>query len=74
MWFVELKRRPNRLAPEQIVWGEALTAAGADYRVVWVPEGKEAFIRELQDARPVTRRPRTTVIISDPLLYDLEAE
>ena len=54
VWFVEIKRKPNKLAPEQLVWGTALAGAGADYRVVWVPEELDDFCQTLVDKRPVT--------------------
>jgi hypothetical protein len=47
--FVELKRRPNKVEPEQQRWHNVLTDAGADVRVVWVPEGQQAFIDELRE-------------------------
>lgn len=45
--FAELKRYPNRLEPSQGMWGKALLAAGARWRLVWVPEEQQAFIDEL---------------------------
>jgi hypothetical protein len=51
LWFVELKRAPNRLEPEQQAWRDALRAAGAPWRLVWVPERMSAFITELAQAR-----------------------
>jgi hypothetical protein len=45
--FVELKRAPNRLDPDQIKWAEALHEAGAIWRIVWVPEQQQDFIDEL---------------------------
>ncbi len=51
LWFVELKRRPNKVEPAQEKWLDALTvfANGIWTRacVVWVPEDMDAFIREL---------------------------
>jgi len=47
--FVELKRSPNALEPEQILWRQALTEAGAIWRLVWVPEQLHEFIHELRD-------------------------
>lgn len=47
--FVELKRSPNRLEPEQVEWRQALTEAGAIWRLVWVPEQLDEFVRELRD-------------------------
>lgn len=49
VWFVELKRRPNGLSPDQKVWREALIAAGADHRIVWVPDEQDAFCQQLVD-------------------------
>ena len=45
--FVELKRKPNRVEPAQQTWLTTLTAAGAEARVVWVPEGLDEFLAEL---------------------------
>lgn len=45
--FVELKRKPNRVEPEQQAWLDTLSHAGADVHVVWVPEGMQAFIDAL---------------------------
>jgi hypothetical protein len=47
--FVELKRGPNKLEPAQAAWGEALIAAGAVWRLVWVPEELDGFCQELAD-------------------------
>lgn len=47
--FVELKRPPNGLEAPQRAWGEALIAAGAVWRLVWVPEQLDAFVQELAD-------------------------
>lgn len=44
---VELKRKPNRLEDDQREWLEALAVAGVETRVVWVPEGMDAFNAEL---------------------------
>lgn len=44
---VELKRRPNKVEPEQQEWLDALAAAGLEARVVWVPEQLDAFTAEL---------------------------
>ena len=45
--FAELKRWPNRLEPAQGMWGKALQAAGARWRMVRVPEEMQSFIAEL---------------------------
>jgi hypothetical protein len=70
LWFVELKRRPNKLAPDQETWRDVLLAAGADYRVVWVPEELDEFCQTLVSKRPVT------VIVTNwppqPPLFDQE--
>ena len=68
VWFVELKRRPNRLSAEQVGWADALNNAGADWRVVWVPDELLDFCQLLADS---TRRPgqpeqRHTLIVHDP--------
>ena len=44
---VELKRKPNRLEPDQQKWIEALAVSGVDARVVWVPEQLDDFVRFL---------------------------
>lgn len=44
---VELKRKPNRVEPAQQAWHDALARAGVDCRVVWVPEGMDAFLADL---------------------------
>lgn len=55
--FVELKRSPNKLEPEQIEWAGVLLDAGAQWRVVWVPEQLDGFLDELtQLARKKQRR------------------
>ena len=41
--IVELKRKPNRVEPEQQRWLDVLTASGFDARVVWVPEELDVF-------------------------------
>ena len=36
-----------------MAWGRALSDAGADWQLVWVPEELDAFVRQLADwARP----------------------
>lgn len=45
--FVELKRKPNRIEPDQQAWHDALAAAGATVHVVWVPEGMPQFLAGL---------------------------
>ena len=47
--FVELKRSPNRLEPDQAAWRDALRAAGVAWRLVWVPEQLGTFCQELVD-------------------------
>lgn len=68
VWFVELKRKPNTLAPEQMAWADALTAAGADWRVVWVPEQLVDFCQLLADTAgaPPLRNVQTTFVFHDP--------
>jgi hypothetical protein len=75
VWFVEIKRKPNKLAPDQLVWRTALEEAGADYRLVWVPEEQDEFCQELVSQR------RVTVIVTrwppaapDPSLFDWDGE
>lgn len=53
LWFVELKRRPNKVEPDQHDWIDALLDAGALVSVVWVPEGLDDFCAQLA-ARPAT--------------------
>lgn len=46
--FVELKRKPNKVEPEQDAWLDALAEIeGVTAMVVWVPEGQDAFIANL---------------------------
>lgn len=56
--IVELKRRPNKPSKDQVAWLAALTAAGADARVVIVPEQQQALIDELHQIAINTRRTR----------------
>jgi hypothetical protein len=44
---VELKRKPNRVEPEQHAWIDALRAAGITTEICWCPEGMDDFIRTL---------------------------
>ena len=44
LWFVELKRKPNRIEPSQKAWLDALAATGAIVHIIWVPEGLDAFL------------------------------
>ena len=71
VWFVELKRRPNTLAPEQVAWGDALKNAGADWRVVWVPDELDEFVQVLANAGRPNRTP-PLAHLGDPLLFDQE--
>jgi len=71
VWFIELKRKPNTLAPPQLAWADALRAAGADYRLVWVPDELDEFVQQLADAAPLAK-PTTFVAHGDPLLFDQE--
>lgn len=66
VWFVELKRRPNRLQPEQLAWADELRAAGADYRLVWVPDELLDFCQQLADHAGTPRPRPTTFVINDP--------
>lgn len=52
--FVELKRHPNAVEPEQLAWHTSLRAAGLTAGVVWVPEGMDRFVAWLT-ARPGDR-------------------
>jgi hypothetical protein len=45
--FVEFKRKPNKVEPEQQKWLDALQAAGLRAFVIWVPEEQELFIARL---------------------------
>lgn len=49
--MVELKRKPNRVEPEQQEWLDAL-AAGVDVSVAWVPEQMHELLAELAERRP----------------------
>jgi hypothetical protein len=54
VWFVELKRGNAPLAPEQQQWGEALTRAGAVYRLVRCPAELPSFLQDMADTvRPM---------------------
>lgn len=44
---VELKRKPRKPDAAQIAWLDALRAAGADARIVYVPEDMQALCAEL---------------------------
>lgn len=54
--IVELKRHPNRVEPEQERWLAALSYAGVDARVVWVPEQLDEFCQWLADHRPTLHK------------------
>jgi VRR-NUC domain-containing protein len=54
LWFIELKRRPNRVEPAQQRWLDTL-AIHTDTRVVYVPEQMDALLRDL--ARPTEEEP-----------------
>jgi hypothetical protein len=45
--FRELKVAGGRLAPDQVTWGDALTAAGLDY-AVWRPSEWDAIGAQLR--------------------------
>jgi len=47
LWFVELKRKPNKIEPAQQTWLDLLGAAGAVAHIVYVPEGLDAFLTML---------------------------
>lgn len=49
--IAELKRVPNKVEPAQQRWIDGLISAGIDARIVWVPEGQDAFIQELVGAK-----------------------
>jgi hypothetical protein len=51
LWFVELKRKPNKIEHAQQEWIIALGATGALVSIVWVPEGLDDFVAQLA-ARP----------------------
>jgi len=44
---IELKRKPRKPTTDQLAWLTALTTAGADARVVYVPEQLHALCQEL---------------------------
>lgn len=46
---VELKRKPNKVEPDQQVWLDELAHAGIDVRVVWVPEGMQSLLQRLAE-------------------------
>jgi hypothetical protein len=47
--FVELKRKPNKVEPEQWLWINHLNEIDQNVEacIVWVPEGQDEFIKEL---------------------------
>jgi hypothetical protein len=47
--FVELKRSDNQLTEDQARWGTVLTAAGADWRELRLPDGLHDFCQLLAD-------------------------
>ncbi len=50
LWFVELKREPNKVEPAQQRWLDELsrsTFGQCGVRVLWVPEELDEFIAEL---------------------------
>lgn len=56
LWFVELKRKPNRVEPDQELWIDRLDHIAPNVKawVLWVPEEQDAFIKMLigqHDAR-----------------------
>jgi hypothetical protein len=71
VWFIELKRKPNTLAPPQLAWADALRAAGAEYRLVWVPDELDEFCQLLANAGQPNRTP-PLAHLRDPLLFDQE--
>lgn len=48
--YRELKADKGKLSPEQVQWGEWLTAAGADY-AVWRPADWKVIVFELSGGR-----------------------
>lgn len=56
---IELKRRPNKVTPEQHRWLVALRLAGVDARVVWVPDEMDALIAELTAPVPFITKETT---------------
>ena len=61
LWFIELKKRPNKIEPAQQAWQDAINTAALSYAparlniaafTVWVPEEQDAFIRQLTDGDP----------------------
>lgn len=47
LYVVELKRKPHRPDPAQLVWLEALRACGVDADVIYVPEEQDQLIELL---------------------------
>lgn len=47
LMFVELKRKPYKVKPEQHEWLTRLGLCGVETRIVWVPEQQQQFIDEL---------------------------
>jgi len=54
---VELKRAPRQPTDEQRAWLAALTAAGVDARLVYVPDDLDALLAELVHNPSPTERP-----------------
>jgi len=55
----ELKRKPNRLDPDQAVWLDALrnvTGSVLDVQLLWVPEQMQSFIDYLSACAASPRR------------------
>jgi hypothetical protein len=59
--FAELKRRPNQLTPEQRAWLGALSLAGADARLILLPDDLDTFCTELvSKSAPLSTDPGRT--------------
>lgn len=57
LWFVELKRKPNSLEPDQHGWLQMLHRAtrrhiDVQVLVVWVPEQQQAFLEQICSRHP----------------------
>jgi hypothetical protein len=53
--YAELKTNTGKLSPQQVLWQQAITAAGGEHHV-WRPRDREAVQRVLQ--RTTLNRPR----------------
>ena len=58
IWFIELKRQPNKPSGEQLLWLERLAEAGMNAFVAYVPEHLQSIIDDLTQWRDQALNPR----------------